>query len=71
MRTEDGATFRWLSVGMRVRYVGRAGREELRGRTGTVVAVPPYKPARAPKNVIVRLDYAGSVVAPAGCFRKL
>lgn len=71
LRTKLGEKYRWLAVGQRVRYVGKDGRPELRDRTGTVVAVPEYKPRDAPKNVVVRLDYAGAVVAPSGCFRPI
>lgn len=71
MRTAPGVTFRWLRVGGRARYVGRDGLAVYREGGGVVVAVPSYKPARAPKNVVVRLDNGHVVIAPAGCFRAV
>lgn len=71
MRLTIGAKYRWLTVGARARYVGREGRQELRGRSGVVVAVPAYRPAAAPKNVAVVLDGdAFATVAPAGTWRS-
>jgi hypothetical protein len=68
VRTEPGARYRWLAVGDRVRYVGRQGREGLRGRIGTVTAVPEYR--GGPKNVAVLLDGGDPLLAPAGTWRK-
>jgi hypothetical protein len=68
MKTESGAKYRWLSVGDRVRYVGRAGQAGLRDRLGEVRAVPT---PGVISNVIVRLDDGQWVVAPAGTWRRL
>ena len=68
MRGERGDRYRWLEVGQRVRYVGREGTEH-RGKVGEVAYVPRYAPAKGPKNVVVRLEGGGALIAPAGCWR--
>lgn len=47
--------YRWLTLGRDYRYTIAPGKglDERRGESCRVLVLPGYKPARAPKNVLV------------------